>query len=254
MEKKNKILNIEKIHTYYGESHIIQGLSLHVDESEAVSILGRNGVGKTTTLRSVMGLTPPRSGSIAIDGRDTTKLPAHQVSKLGVAYVPAERHIFPGLNVEENLKLAARPGNGHKSWTLERVYDQFPILSDRTKQDGATLSGGEQQMLAIGRGMMAGPRLLMLDEPSLGLAPILVKEIFRVIKQLNEAGTTILLVEQNARMALSVADRGFVMENGRMVLDDTACNLLQNEDIQEFYLGITKEFLSKIKSQLILEQ
>ena len=162
MEKKNKILDIEKIHTYYGESHVIQGLSLHVDESEAVSILGRNGVGKTTTLRSVMGLTPPRSGSIAIDGKDTTKLPAHQVSKLGVAYVPAERHIFPGLNVEENLKLAARPGKSDQSWTLEKVYDQFPILSERIKQDGATLSGGEQQMLAVARALMARPRAPMI--------------------------------------------------------------------------------------------
>ena len=240
MEKKNKILNIEKIHTYYGESHIIQGLSLHVDESEAVSILGRNGVGKTTTLRSVMGLTPPRSGSIAIDGKDTTKLPAHQVSKLGVAYVPAERHIFPGLNVEENLKLAARPGKSDQSWTLEKVYDQFPILSERIKQDGATLSGGEQQMLAIGRALISNPKIIILDEPSQGLSPLLVAAVTECIQNFCvNSGITLLVVEQNYRMALKVAGRHYLMgTKGQIVGMATTAELEEDPKIIQDHLSV----------------
>jgi len=149
LEKRNKILNIEEIQTYYGVSHVIQGLSMYVEEQETVSILGRNGVGKTTTLRSIMGLTPPRSGSIYIDGIETTRWQPHKISQMGVAYVPAERHIFPGLSVEENLRLAARPGNGKDTWTFEKVCDHFPVLAERTNQDGSTLSGGEQQMLVV---------------------------------------------------------------------------------------------------------
>jgi branched-chain amino acid transport system ATP-binding protein len=240
LEKKNKILNIEKIHTFYGESHVIQGLSLHVDESEAVSILGRNGVGKTTTLRSVMGLTPPRSGSIAIDGKDTTKLAAHQVSKLGVAYVPAERHIFPGLNVEENLKLAARPGKSDDSWTLEMIYDQFPILSERLKQDGATLSGGEQQMLAIGRALISNPKIIILDEPSQGLSPLLVDAVTECIQNfcLN-SGITLLVVEQNYRMALKVASRHYLMgTKGQIVGMATTAELKEDPQIIQDHLSV----------------
>ena len=192
MGKTDKLLNIENIQTYYEESHVIQGLSLYVEEGEAVSILGRNGVGKTTTLRSVMGLTPPRSGKITIAGKETTKLPPHTISKLGVAYVPAERHIFPGINVEENLKLAARPGNGHNPWTLERIYDQFPVLADRTKQDGSTLSGGEQQMLAIGRALISNSKIIILDEPS---QEVLVTDCIQNFCV--KSGILLLVVEQN---------------------------------------------------------
>ena len=240
MAKRNKILNIEEIHTYYGESHVIQGLSLHVDGGEAVSILGRNGVGKTTTLRSVMGLTPPRSGSISIDGTDTTKLPAHRVSKLGVAYVPAERHIFPGLNVEENLKLAARPANGDKSWTMEKVYDQFPVLSDRIKQDGATLSGGEQQMLAIGRALVSNPKIIILDEPSQGLSPLLVDAVTECVKNFCvNSGITLLVVEQNYRMALKVAGRHYLMgTKGQIAGVATTAELLENPQIIQDHLSV----------------
>ena len=240
MAKKNMILNIEEIHTYYGESHVIQGLSMHVDEGETVSILGRNGVGKTTTLRSVMGLTPPRSGSISIDGTDTTKLPAHRVSKLGVAYVPAERHIFPGLNVEENLKLAARPANGDKSWTLARVYDQFPVLADRTKQDGATLSGGEQQMLAIGRALVSNPKIIILDEPSQGLSPLLVDAVTECVKNFCvNSGITLLVVEQNYRMALKVAGRHYLMgTKGQIAGMATTAELVENPQIIQDHLSV----------------
>lgn len=240
MEKKNKILNIEEIHTYYGESHVIQGLSMYVDEREAVSILGRNGVGKTTTLRSVMGLTPSRSGKISIDGQDTTKWPAHRISRMGVAYVPAERHIFPGLSVEENLRLAARPENKHSRWTLEKVYEQFPILADRTRQDGATLSGGEQQMLAIGRALISNPKIIILDEPSQGLSPLIVEQVTKVVLDFCvNSGITLLVVEQNYRMALKVADRHYLMgTKGHIDCVATTRELTDNPQIIHDHLSV----------------
>ncbi|NNF99904.1 MAG: ABC transporter ATP-binding protein [Desulfobacteraceae bacterium] len=234
------MLNVEEIHTFYGESHIIQGLSLFVAENEAVSILGRNGVGKTTTLRSIMGLTPPRSGKITIDGEDTTKLPAHAVSMMGVAYVPAERHIFPGLHVEENLKLAARPGDGDNPWTLERIYDQFPILADRTKQDGSTLSGGEQQMLAIGRALISNPKIIILDEPSQGLSPLLVDAVTECVQNFCvKSGITLMVVEQNYRMALKVASRHYLMgTKGKIAGVATTQELNDNPQIIHDHLSV----------------
>lgn len=240
MVKTDKILNIEEIQTYYDESHIIQGLSLHVEKSEAVSILGRNGVGKTTTLRTVMGLTPPRSGKITIDGKDTTKLPPHAISKLGVAYVPAERHIFPGINVEENLKLAARLGNGDNHWTLERIYDQFPVLAERTKQDGSTLSGGEQQMLAIGRALISNPKIIIMDEPSQGLSPLLVSIVTDCIQNFCvKSGITLLVVEQNHRMALKVASRHYLMgTKGKIAGVASTQELIDHPEIIQNHLAV----------------
>jgi branched-chain amino acid transport system ATP-binding protein len=180
-QEAKKILEIEDLHTYYGRSHIIQGLSMHINRLEAVSILGRNGVGKTTTLRSIMGLTPARRGKVKINGEDTTRWPAHRVVRKGIGYVPAERHIFPGVSVEENLKLAAKPTGDEDEWTIEKVYHHFPVLKARFRQDGSTLSGGEQQMLAIGRALMLNPLIMLLDEPSQGLAPLLVYEVIQPI-------------------------------------------------------------------------
>ena len=240
MEKRNKILNIEGIQTYYGVSHIIQGLSMYVEQQEAISILGRNGVGKTTTLRSIMGLTPPKSGYIYIDGKDTTKWQPHKISQLGVAYVPAERHIFPGLSVEENLKLAAKPGNGKDTWTFEKVCDHFPALADRTKQDGATLSGGEQQMLAIGRALISNPQIIIMDEPSQGLSPLLVQMITDIILNFCvKSGITMLIVEQNYRMALKVASRHYLMgTKGEIVKIASTEELVDNPEIIESHLSV----------------
>ena len=240
MEKRNKILNIEGIQTYYGVSHIIQGLSMYVEQQEAVSILGRNGVGKTTTLRSIMGLTQPKAGNIYIDGNDTTKWQTHKISQLGVAYVPAERHIFPGLSVEENLRLAAKPGSGDDAWTFEKVCDHFPVLADRTKQDGSTLSGGEQQMLAIGRALISNPKVIIMDEPSQGLSPLLVQMITDVVlKFCVQSGITMLIVEQNYRMALKVASRHYLMSTrGEIVKIASTKELVDNPDIIESHLSV----------------
>jgi len=217
-KEEQKILEIEDLHTYYGRSHIIQGLSMHINRLEAVSILGRNGVGKTTTLRSIMGLTPARRGKVKIDGEDTTRWPAHRVVRKGIGYVPAERHIFPGVSVEENLKLAAKPTGDEDEWTMEKIYHHFPVLKARFRQDGSTLSGGEQQMLAIGRALMLNPLIMLLDEPSQGLAPLLVYEVIQPILLLCvESGLTLLLVEQNYRMALKVASRHYLMGTKGMI-------------------------------------
>lgn len=240
MEKNNKILNIENIQTYYGVSHVIQGLSMYIEKQEAVSILGRNGAGKTTTLRSIMGLTPPRSGVIHIDGNQTTKWQPHRISKLGVAYVPAERHIFPGLTVEENLRLAARPGEGDNEWTFEKVCDHFPVLAERVQQDGATLSGGEQQMLAIGRALISNPKIIIMDEPSQGLSPLLVQMITDVVLQFCvKSGITLLVVEQNYRMALKVASRHYLMDTrGEIVNMVSTQDLLDNPEIIQSHLSV----------------
>lgn len=213
MEKNTTILEIEDIHTYYGRSHILQGVSLYVEAGEPVSILGRNGVGKTTTLRTIIGLSPPQSGSITFKGQQTSKWPPHKISRLGVAYVPAERDVFPGLNVEENLSIASRRSDGKESWNLARIYEHFPLLQERRKQEASTLSGGEQQLLAIARAIMSNPQLMLLDEPSEGLSPVMIKKVSEVIQYCIASGITVLLVEQNYRMALQIASRHYLMGN-----------------------------------------
>ncbi len=239
-----KILELEDIHTYYGNSHVIQGLSMYVDKGESVSILGRNGVGKTTTLRSIVGLTPPRSGAVRISGTDVSSWPCHKiVTDVRVAYVPAERHIFPGLSVEENLILAERPcakGNGHGGWTTEKIYKFFPILKERCRQDGSTLSGGEQQMLAIARGLMGNPEIMLLDEPSQGLAPIIVARVTEVIRELCSGhGLTLVVVEQDYRVSLKIAQRHYLMDiKGRIKRSLTNDEWLQDGEIVKKHLSI----------------
>ncbi len=234
------ILELKNIQTYYGRSHIIQGLSMHLNKHEAVSILGRNGVGKTTTLRSILGLTPPREGRIIIDGEDTSKWPTHRIITKGIAYVPAERHIFPGLSVEENLKLAERPKPGEDPWSMEKIYSHFPVLRARKKQDGSTLSGGEQQMLAIGRALMGNPIIMLLDEPSQGLAPILVNQVIQpILVMCVKSGLTLLLVEQNYRMALQVASRHYLMgTKGVMARTATSEELMADNTIIRNHLTV----------------
>jgi branched-chain amino acid transport system ATP-binding protein len=206
------MIRLENIDTYYGTSHVIQGLSLHVEAGAAVSILGRNGVGKTTTLRSIMGLTPPKAGKVFINGLPVRGWPPHRIAGLDVAYVPAERHIFPDLTVEENLKLAEARSDQPGAWTLERVYEYFPVLGERRRSGGTKLSGGEQQMLAIGRALMGNPSIMLLDEPSQGLSPILVAKVAQIVSELcKEHGITLLLVEQNFRIALAMAGRHYLM-------------------------------------------
>ena len=236
----DKILEIEDLQTYYGRSHIIQGLSMYINRHEAVSILGRNGAGKTTTLRSILGLTPPRSGLVKINGEDTSGWPTHRIIRRGIAYVPAERHIFPGLSVEENLRMGEKPARDENDWTMEKVYNQFPALEARTKQDGSTLSGGEQQMLAIGRALMSNPLIMLLDEPSQGLAPLLVYEVIQpILLVCIKAGLTLLLVEQNHRMALKVASRHYLMGiKGKIAQTATSEELLANDEIITKHLSI----------------
>ncbi len=235
-----RILEIEDLHTYYGRSHIIQGLSMHVERLEAVSILGRNGVGKTTTLRSILGLTPARRGKVRINGQDTTRWPPHRIVRKGIGYVPAERHIFPGVSVEENLKLAAKPKGDEDEWTREKVYNHFPVLKARFRQDGSTLSGGEQQMLAIGRALMGNPLIMLLDEPSQGLAPLLVYEVIQPILLLCiQSGLTLLLVEQNYRMALKVASRHYLMgTKGSIGRTATSEELIADSEIIKKHLTV----------------
>ncbi len=234
------ILEIEDLHAYYGRSHIIQGLSMNVKRLEAVSILGRNGVGKTTTLRSVLGLTPARKGKVRINGEDTTRWPPHKIVRKGIGYVPAERHIFPGISVEENLRLAAKPSTEEDAWTMEKVYSHFPVLRARHRQDGSTLSGGEQQMLAIGRALMGNPIIMLLDEPSQGLAPLLVYEVIQPILILCvEGGLTLLLVEQNYRMALNVASRHYLMGvKGKIGQTATSEELKADSEIIKKHLAV----------------
>jgi branched-chain amino acid transport system ATP-binding protein len=234
------MLEVIDIHTYYGNIHALKGISLTVEQGEIVTLIGSNGAGKTTTLRSICGLQKPRTGSIILNGEDIKSYKAHQIVSKGVAMVPEGRGIFARLTVAENLDLGAYTRNDRTAIQedLERVFTIFPRLKERQRQVAGTLSGGEQQMLATGRALMTRPRLLLMDEPSMGLAPVLVEAIFEVIKVINKEGTTILLVEQNALMALSIAHRGYVIQTGQIVLHDTAANLKNNEMVQKAYLGI----------------
>jgi branched-chain amino acid transport system ATP-binding protein len=234
------LLELEDVHTYYGQIHALKGLSITVDEAEIVTLIGGNGAGKSTTLNTISGLLHPRQGNIRLSGDDITSMKAHEIVSKGIVQVPEGRRIFARLTVTENLEMGAytQPTQLYNK-NLERVFELFPRLNERRKQAGGTLSGGEQQMLAMGRAMMANPRILLLDEPSMGLAPVLVETIFETIQQINkQEGTTILLVEQNALMALSVATRGYVLETGSIVLSDNAESLRTNESVQKAYLGI----------------
>lgn len=233
------MLKVEGLNIKYGAIHAVKGIDLEVNEGEIVTLIGANGAGKTSILKALSGLVKPSAGTITYDGKVLNKCSAQDIMKLGISHVPEGRRIFAGMTVLENLELGAyqrKDKDGIKR-DLETVYERFPILKDRSKQNAATLSGGEQQMLAMGRALMANPKILLLDEPSMGLAPILVKEIFNIIKDINAKGTTVLLVEQNARMALSIAHRAYVMETGNIVMSGTGKELSESEEIQKAYLG-----------------
>ena len=234
------MLEVQDIHAYYGNIQALDGISLTVEEGEIVTLIGANGAGKTSTLRTISGLLPPRKGKITLEGEDLLKYKAHEIVYKRVAMVPEGRGIFARLTVGENLDMGAfsRDDKDGIEEDRERVYELFPRMKERITQVAGTLSGGEQQMLATGRALMTHPSLLLMDEPSMGLAPVLVESIFDTIQEINKEGTTILLVEQNATMALSVADRGYVLQTGEIVLHDTAANLKQNEIVQKAYLGI----------------
>jgi branched-chain amino acid transport system ATP-binding protein len=234
------LLEVKDLHTYYGNIHALKGIDITVDKGEVVTLIGANGAGKSTTLKTISGLLRPRQGSIRLRDEELTLYPPHAVAGMGVVHVPEGRRVFAQLTVTENLEMGAFTRNDKKGirQDLDRMYALFPRLKERRAQVAGTLSGGEQQMLAMGRGLMAQPRILLLDEPSMGLAPVLVDSIFDIIRQLHEQGTTILLVEQNARMALQVADRGYVLQSGEIVLQDDAKRLQENPTVQQVYLGI----------------
>ncbi|HVP79866.1 MAG TPA: ABC transporter ATP-binding protein [Thermodesulfobacteriota bacterium] len=231
-------LEVLDIHTYYGESYVLRGVSLRVSDSSVVALLGRNGMGKTTTIRSIIGLTPPRQGKVFYREKEMTALPPEKIAKLGIGLVPQGRYIFPSLSVTENLTMAARGAGKADSWSLDEVYSLFPILKERSSCRGTLLSGGEQQMLAIGRALMTNPELLLLDEPSEGLAPLIVKEVGKIIYQLKQRGFSILLVEQNLPMALKVADYLYILSNGRIVYDSPPEQLRSNDEIKAKYIGV----------------
>jgi len=234
------ILNVENVHTYYGNIHALKGVSIKIDKGEIVTLIGGNGAGKTTTLRTISGLLKPREGSVSLDGQDLLKFKAHEIVYKGISMVPEGRGIFARLTVTENLEMGAYSLNSRQELekNMERVFVLFPRLKERRTQVAGTLSGGEQQMLATGRALMASPTILLMDEPSMGLAPVLVELIFETIQQINKTGTTILLVEQNALMALSIANRGYVLQTGEIVISDTAENLKNNPTVQKAYLGM----------------
>jgi branched-chain amino acid transport system ATP-binding protein len=232
------LLEVEDIHTFYGAIQALRGVSLTVEEGEVVTIIGSNGAGKSTTLRSICGLTPARTGRVAFEGREITRLPAHDIVDCGIALSPEGRHCFARMSVRENLDLGAyRRRDGEIEEDLERVFELFPRLKERERQKAGTMSGGEQQMLAIGRALMARPKLLMLDEPSMGIAPILVQRIYETIAEINRQGMAILLVEQNANYALDVARRGYVLETGEVALSDESARLRNDPAVQRAYLG-----------------
>ncbi len=231
------ILKVQDINVYYGAIHAIKGVSFEVGEGEIVTLIGANGAGKTTTLQTISGLLRSKTGSIEFLGQNISHVPAHKIVEMGLAQVPEGRRIFLQMTVQENLDMGAFTAPGGAAEAMERVYAQFPRLKERRKQIAGTLSGGEQQMLAMGRALMSAPKLMMLDEPSMGLAPILVEQIFGIIETLHKSGTTILLVEQNAQMALSVASRAYVMETGIITLSGTGKELAESEDVKKAYLG-----------------
>jgi branched-chain amino acid transport system ATP-binding protein len=233
-------LSVENIHVFHGDVQALWGVSLEVHEGEVVSLLGSNGAGKTTTLRTISGLLRPRPGRICFAGREIHRMPAHEVVALGVAQIPEGRRLWPNMTVLENLELGAYPASarGQRVEQRERMFKLFPRLSERRNQVAGTLSGGEQQMLAIARGLMSRPKLLMLDEPSLGLAPLMVQEVFRALREVRDAGITVLLVEQNVSQALELADRGYVLETGRIVLQGPSRELLENPHVRGAYLGL----------------
>ena len=233
------LLEVKDLDVYYGAVHALKGVSIRVEPGEIVTLIGANGAGKTTLLRALSGVVPARSGSVRFDGKDLMKLPPHDIVGLGISQSPEGRMVFANLTVDENLELGAYKRRDRAAIASDReaVFKLFPRLLERRRQSAGTLSGGEQQMLAIGRSLMSRPRLLLLDEPSLGLAPLLVREIFKTVVEINRGGVTVLLVEQNAHMALSVAQRGYVLETGRVRLEDRAAALLENEEVKSAYLG-----------------
>ena len=231
------MLEVKDLHVNYGAVHALNGISLHVDDGEIVSLIGANGAGKTTTLRTITGLEKAASGSVMFDGHDLRKIEPSKIITLKLAHVPEGRHIFPQMTVEENLEMGAFTDPADMAKTMADVYERFPRLKERKRQLAGTLSGGEQQMLAVGRALMSKPKLLMLDEPSLGLAPIVVREIFDIIRTVNQQGITVLLNEQNANMALKVADYAYVLETGTLTLSGTGAELLTNEQVKAAYLG-----------------
>jgi branched-chain amino acid transport system ATP-binding protein len=234
------LLSIENVHTYYGNIHALKGITISIEKGEIVTLIGGNGAGKTTTLRTISGLLKPREGAVTFDGQDLVKFKAHEIVYKGISMVPEGRGIFARLTVTENLEMGAYSQSSKQvlAQNMEKVFALFPRLKERRTQVAGTLSGGEQQMLATGRALMASPTVLLMDEPSMGLAPVLVELIFETIQQINKTGTTILLVEQNALMALSVANRGYVLQTGEIVISDTAANLKTNPTVQKAYLGM----------------
>ena len=232
------LLNVQDIHVYYGSIYAIKGISFSVEEGEIVSLIGANGAGKSTTLKTISGLMRPRTGKIEFAGADITAMKAHKIVAAGLAQCPEGRRVFSRMTVQENLEMGAYTReNAEMEKSMEDVYYRFPRLKERYKQEAGMLSGGEQQMLAMGKAMMSRPKLLMLDEPSMGLAPLLVEEIFEIIGELNRSGTTVLLVEQNAQMALSISNRGYVLETGRIVISGTGDELLRDDKVRRAYLG-----------------
>lgn len=233
------MLNLKDVNVYYGAVHALKGLSLNVEEGEIVTLIGSNGAGKSTTIKAISGIVAVESGTIEFEGEPITGMLPHKVVGCGIVQIPEGRRVFPEMSVRENLEMGAysRKDRAQIGEDLDRIFDRFPRLKERETQLAATLSGGEQQMLAVGRALMARPRLLLLDEPSMGLAPILVEEVFEIIRDISADGTTILLVEQNARMALSIADRGYVLQTGEIALAGAAEDLLQDEQVRKVYLG-----------------
>jgi len=233
------MLELKDIHTYYGDSYILQGVSLKVNEGSVVALLGRNGMGKTTTIRSIIGLAPPRRGEIIFKGKNVAGLPPYAIARRGIGLVPQGREIFPSLSVRQNLTMAARSKGADKGWTLDNIYTRFPILKERAETRGTLLSGGEQQMLCIARALMTNPDSLLLDEPSEGLAPIVVQEVGRIIGEIKKSGLSILLVEQNVSMALALADYAYIISKGQIVYESAPDILKANEEIKLEFLGIT---------------
>ncbi|MGM0157454.1 branched-chain amino acid transport system ATP-binding protein [Enterococcus sp. AZ191] len=233
------MLKVNDLSVHYGVIQAVRGISLEVNEGEIVTLIGANGAGKTTALRTISGLVKPSAGTIEFEGKPIQKVSPQEIVTHGISQVPEGRHVFPGLSVQENLEMGAflRKDNEGIKKSFSEIYERFPILKERKIQDASTLSGGEQQMLAMGRALMSKPRLLLLDEPSMGLAPIFIKEIFNIIQEIQQQGTTVLLIEQNAKMALSIADRGYVIETGKIVLQGTGAELLASEEVKKAYLG-----------------